>query len=108
MERILKFLTSAIMLLTLMASSSIANCGDLPEVKAAGVLRHLGIQPGEKIEISLLPDGKAELKAARRQGSWRELHGMLRGKGAGVRLSIEDINEAIAEAGAAAGAAGLD
>ncbi|MGC4080825.1 MAG: AbrB/MazE/SpoVT family DNA-binding domain-containing protein [Vicinamibacterales bacterium] len=72
------------------------------------VLRHLGIQPGEKIELDLLPDGKAELKAARRKGSWRELHGMLKGKGNGVRLSIEDINDAIAQAGAAAGRAGLD
>lgn len=72
------------------------------------VLRHLGIQPGEKIELDLLPDGKAELKAARRKGSWRELHGMLKGKGNGVPLSIEDINDAIAEAGAAAGMAGLD
>lgn len=72
------------------------------------VLRHLGIHPGEMIELDLLPDGKAELKAARRKGSWRELHGMLKGKGNCVRLSIEEINDAIAEAGAVAGMAGLD
>ncbi|WP_050456232.1 AbrB/MazE/SpoVT family DNA-binding domain-containing protein [Candidatus Burkholderia verschuerenii] len=72
------------------------------------VLRHLGIQPGEKIELDLLPDGKAELKAARHKGAWRELYGMLKSKGNGARLSIEDINDAIAEAGAAAGMAGLD
>jgi AbrB family looped-hinge helix DNA binding protein len=29
------------------------------------VLLHLGIQPGEKIELDLLPDGRIELKAAR-------------------------------------------
>lgn len=68
------------------------------------VLKHLGIQPGGKIRLDLLPDGRAELKAERPQGSFRELHGLLRGKGNGKRLSIEEINDAIAESGAAAGA----
>ena len=27
------------------------------------VLQHLGIKPGERIELELLPDGRAELKA---------------------------------------------
>jgi len=68
------------------------------------VLQHLGIQPGEKIELNLLPNGRAELKAAQPKGSFRELRGILKGKTNGARLSIEEINEAIAEAGAAAGA----
>lgn len=72
------------------------------------VLKHLGIQPGGKIRLDLLPDGRAELKADRPKGSWRELHGMLKGKGDGPRFTIEEINDAIAEAGAAAGIAGLD
>ena len=71
------------------------------------VLKHLGIQPGGKIRLDLLPGGKAELKADQPKGSWRELHGILKGKGNGVRLSIEEINDAIAEAGAAAGMAGM-
>jgi bifunctional DNA-binding transcriptional regulator/antitoxin component of YhaV-PrlF toxin-antitoxin module len=71
------------------------------------VLKHLGIQPGDKIRLDLLPGGKAELKADQPKGSWRDLHGILKGKGNGVRLSIEEINEAIAEAGAAAGMAGM-
>jgi bifunctional DNA-binding transcriptional regulator/antitoxin component of YhaV-PrlF toxin-antitoxin module len=71
------------------------------------VLQHLGIQPGGKIRIDLLPDGRAELTAEQPKGSWRDLHGILKGKGNGVPLSIEDINTAIAEAGAAAGMAGL-
>ena len=33
-----------------------------------GVLKHLGIQPGGKIRLDLLPDGRAELKADRPQG----------------------------------------
>ncbi|TKB65250.1 MAG: transcriptional regulator, partial [Mesorhizobium sp.] len=44
-----------------------------------------------------------ELKAARAKGSFRDLHGFLRGKTKRRVLSIEEINEAIAEAGAAAG-----
>lgn len=67
------------------------------------VLKHLGIQPGDRIRLDLLPDGRAELKADRPQGSWRTLRGFLKGKTNGARLSIEEINEAIAEAGASAG-----
>jgi len=64
------------------------------------VLQHLGIKPGERIELALLPDGRAELKAARPKSSFREIRGFLKGKTNGVRLSIEEINQAIAEAGA--------
>lgn len=72
------------------------------------VLKHLGIQPGGKIRLDLLPDGRAELKADVPKGSWRQVYGMLKGKGNGARLSIDEINEAIAEAGAEAGMVGLD
>jgi len=68
------------------------------------VLQHLGIQPGEKIELDLLPDGRAELRAARPASSFHQLRGILKGKTNGARLSIEEINEAIADAGAKAGA----
>jgi bifunctional DNA-binding transcriptional regulator/antitoxin component of YhaV-PrlF toxin-antitoxin module len=68
------------------------------------VLKHLGIRPGDRIRLDLLPDGRAELKAERPQGSWRALQGFLKGKTSGARLSIEEINETIAEAGHAAGA----
>jgi bifunctional DNA-binding transcriptional regulator/antitoxin component of YhaV-PrlF toxin-antitoxin module len=67
------------------------------------VLRHLGIRPGDRIRLDLLPDGRAELAAERSQGSWEVARGFLAGKTNGARLSIEDINDAIAEAGAAAG-----
>jgi bifunctional DNA-binding transcriptional regulator/antitoxin component of YhaV-PrlF toxin-antitoxin module len=70
------------------------------------ILKHLGIQPGEKISLDLLPDGRAALKAARPQGTFRELQGILKGQGNGKRVSIEEINEAIASHGAAAGAGG--
>lgn len=71
------------------------------------VLKHLGIQPGGKIRLDLLPDGRAELKADRGEGSWRDLQGLFKSKTNGARLSIEELNDAIADAGAAAGMHGI-
>lgn len=68
------------------------------------VLRHLGIRPGDRIELDLLPGGRAELRAALPEGSFRSLRGFLKGKTNGRVLTLEEIDEAIAEAGAAAGA----
>ena len=70
------------------------------------VLKHLGIQPGDRIELNLLPGGRAELKADRAVGDWNELAGLLKGKTNGARLSLDELNEAIADAGAAAGLRG--
>lgn len=67
------------------------------------LLQHLGIKAGERIEVDLLPDGRAELRAAAQNGSVRELAGFLKGKTNGKVLSIEEIARAIADAGAAAG-----
>ena len=69
------------------------------------VLKHLGVHPGGKIHLDLLPDGRVELTADKPKGSFRELHGFLKGKTNGVWLSIEEIGDAIARSGAAAGAA---
>lgn len=59
------------------------------------VLQHLGIKPGEKIELDLLPDGRAVLRAARPTGSMRSFVGMLAGRTAKV-ATLEEINEAAA------------
>lgn len=67
------------------------------------ILQHLGIRPGERIHLDLLPDGRAELKADKPAGSFRDLHGFLKAKTNGRKLSIEEIEEAIAAGGAAAG-----
>lgn len=67
------------------------------------VLKHLGIQPGDKIELNLLPDGRAQVQATQPKGSFKQLHGFLKGKTNGAMLSIEEINDAIAKAGAKAG-----
>jgi bifunctional DNA-binding transcriptional regulator/antitoxin component of YhaV-PrlF toxin-antitoxin module len=68
------------------------------------VLRHLGIRPGEKVELDLLPDGRAALSAIQQKASFRTLHGFLKGKTNSKVLTIEEIDTAIAEAGASAGA----
>lgn len=67
------------------------------------VLKHLGIRPGGKIELDLLPGGRAQLRAEQPKGSWDDLRNLMAGKTNGARFTIEEINEAIAEAGAAAG-----
>ena|GEM_PF-2381929 len=57
------------------------------------VLQHLGIKPGEKIDLDLLSGGRAALKAARPTGSFRALAGRLKGKTNGRVLTVEEINE---------------
>ena len=64
------------------------------------VLQHLGIQPGQKIRLDLLPDGRAELSAEQMKGSWSDLSGFLKGRTNGARLSIEEIGALTAQAGA--------
>lgn len=59
------------------------------------VLRHLGIKPGEKIELDLLPDGRGLLKAARPSGTIKGFVGLLAGKTKKV-ATIEQINRATA------------
>lgn len=61
------------------------------------VLQHLGIRPGEKIELDLLPDGRGILKAARRTGSIDGFIGLLADRTKKV-ASIDEINEATAQA----------
>lgn len=59
------------------------------------LLQHLGIKPGEKVEVELLPDGRATLRAARPSGSIDDFIGLLAGK-TRVVATIEDIGEAAA------------
>lgn len=72
------------------------------------VLQHLGIKPGEKIHMELLPGGRGEFRAETKKRPLSDLFGCLNGKTNGVVLTIDEINEAIAEAGAEAGMAGLE
>jgi hypothetical protein len=54
-------------------------------------LRHLGVCPGEKITVNMLPHGRIELKAARSTGRISDAFGFL--KKNGPSLSIEDITK---------------
>lgn len=60
------------------------------------VLQHLGIKPGEKIALDLLPDGRGVIKAARPSGKIEDFFGVLAGKTKKV-ATIEEINQAAAD-----------
>lgn len=61
------------------------------------LLQHLGVKPGQKIEVDALPDGRLSIAAASdRNGRWEEIFGMLAGKTDKV-ATIEEMNEAIAK-----------
>ena len=60
------------------------------------VLQHLGIKPGEKIELDLLPNGRGILKAARSTGTIGSFVGLLANRTKKV-ATIEEINEATAQ-----------
>jgi bifunctional DNA-binding transcriptional regulator/antitoxin component of YhaV-PrlF toxin-antitoxin module len=59
------------------------------------VLQHLGIKPGDKIELDLLPDGRGVLKAARPTGTIDGFVGLLAGRTKKV-ATIEEIKAAAA------------
>lgn len=67
----------------------------------------LGAKPGEKLKVEVRPDGGLVIPPVRRKTrTWDEVAGMLKRPGQPV-LTIDDINDAISEAGAEAGATGL-
>jgi bifunctional DNA-binding transcriptional regulator/antitoxin component of YhaV-PrlF toxin-antitoxin module len=59
------------------------------------LLRHLGVQPGDQIEVSTLPGGRIEVRAAQRSGSIEAFIGRLAGRTARV-ASLDEIQEAAA------------
>jgi len=56
------------------------------------LLKHLGINPGEKVAVEKLPDGRIEVKAARQTGKISAVFGFLKRENGPV-LSIEEMNE---------------
>jgi len=60
------------------------------------LLRHLGVQPGEKVTVDKLPDGRIEVRAARPTGKISDVFDFFKEEG-GPSLSIEEINEVIAK-----------
>ncbi len=58
------------------------------------LLQHLGVRPGQKVEVDPLPGGRLTVRAAKREGSWEEIYGLLADQTDKV-VTIEDMNEAI-------------
>jgi antitoxin PrlF len=59
------------------------------------LLRHLGVAPGQKIEVNTLPGGRIEVKAARPTGDIKDFIGLLAGKSEKT-ATLEEIEEAAA------------
>jgi bifunctional DNA-binding transcriptional regulator/antitoxin component of YhaV-PrlF toxin-antitoxin module len=59
------------------------------------VLRHLGVKPGDKMELELLPGGRGMLKAARRGQTMDGFVGLLAGRTEKV-ATMDEMNEAAA------------
>lgn len=55
------------------------------------LLKHLGVQPGEKIAVDKLPDGRIEMKAARPTGKISDAFDFLKRKH-GPSLTIDEMN----------------
>ena len=64
------------------------------------LLRHLGVAPGDKVAVDLLPDGRAELRAVKPDRSIRKFIGSLQRPGT-KPLTIEEISEAAVQGWAA-------
>lgn len=60
------------------------------------LLQHLGVKPGQKIEVDVVPGGQLAVKAARPKVGWEEAYGLLAGKTDKV-ATIEEMNEAVAK-----------
>jgi AbrB family looped-hinge helix DNA binding protein len=61
------------------------------------VLQHLGIKPGDKIELQLLPGGKGVIQAAKPAGSIDGFVGLLAGRSAKV-ATLQEMDQAVAAA----------
>jgi len=60
------------------------------------VLRHMGVGPGDRVQVELLPTGKVNLAPAARTGSIEDLFGMFYDP-ARPPVSIEEMNQVIAD-----------
>jgi len=59
------------------------------------VLNHLGIKPGDEMEIDLLPQGRVAIYAVERKLPIESIFGMFKNE-EGLHFTIDEINEAIA------------
>lgn len=57
------------------------------------VLAHLGVEPGDKVEVELMPDGRGVLRAARPSADIGDFVGLLAGKARKV-ASLKEMEDA--------------
>lgn len=60
------------------------------------LLKHLGVGPGQKVEVDKLPEGRVVVKAARQDGTISNFIGCL-SQQATRPLTIDEINEVAAQ-----------
>jgi hypothetical protein len=60
------------------------------------LLKHLGVQPGQKLAVAILPGGHIEERVARATGKVSDAFNLLK-RPNGPSLSVEQINEIAAE-----------
>lgn len=58
------------------------------------LLQHLGVRPGQKVEVDALPDGRLAIGAVRREGDWNEVFGLFEGR-TDKAATVDEMNEAI-------------
>ena len=56
------------------------------------LLQHLGVGPGEKVEVEKLPDARVVVRAAGKKGTISDFIGCLSGQGE-RHLTLDEINE---------------
>jgi len=59
------------------------------------LLQHIGIQPGQKVEVLKLPHGELRIKAKKKTQPINNVFSLLKDKTSGVVLSTEEINQAV-------------
>jgi AbrB family looped-hinge helix DNA binding protein len=60
------------------------------------LLKHLGVGPGDKVDVNMLPDGRIEVRAAQPTGAISDVFDFLKRDGRPI-LSIDDMNEIAAQ-----------
>ena len=76
------------------ASLTVTRKGQLTLRKE--LLHHLGLQPGQRVDVEVLPGGRLELHAQRATGDISGFIGLLAGRTT-YKASLEDLNAAAAE-----------
>jgi len=75
-----------------------------------GLLEHLGVKPGEQVSIHKMPDGKLEISARKDKLTIADAKALFRKliPDNKIHVTIDEMNEAIAQCYAEAGMKGLE